>query len=70
MLNVGWWWDLIIKQLQSSLINLVHIVEVLCAGMSRYVQVDVVYVPFPGKGTYTTSTGTAPAHLHYVHQIN
>jgi len=41
-----------------------------------------VYVPFPmlgvakpytpsiGKGTYTTSTGTAPAHLHYVHHIN
>ena len=28
------------------------------------------YTPSIGMGTYTTSTGTAPAHLHYVHQID
>jgi hypothetical protein len=36
-----------IWQLQSSIINMVHIVEVLCAGA---VPVDVLYVPFPMLG--------------------
>jgi len=36
----------------------------------RYKTIVIPYTPSIGNGTYTTSTGTAPAHLHYMHQIN